>query len=190
MTKIILEEENEYLNQLLKEAYKMLTDIGIQPAPLESIVIRYDKNKHKRYTATCTKNEGKFYIALHYRSKEEKPREDGRPLHTFRSIMHELIHTCTNPDTGDWLRGHNEYFMNYARMIREAYHINIVATIGVTEFKYTHLPCLYSVTCPHCGSSVEYYSEKDWKKYEDYYKEFGVLRSYCEKVEPLTLALA
>lgn len=184
MAKIILDKEDENLNHLLDEAYEMLTAIGIQPAAKDTVVIRYDKNKYKRYTATCTKANGKYYITLHYRAKEEQP-VNGRPLHTFRAIMHELVHTCTNTKTGEWLTGHNEQFRNYAKMVQDTYGINIIATIKVGDFKNTHLPCVYRITCSKCGSAIEYYSEKEWKKDKEYYEKYGMLCGYCGHTEKI-----
>lgn len=182
MGKIILDKEDTELNNILKEAYNMLTDIGVQVAPLSSIVIRYDKNTRKKFTANCIKKDNTFYITVHYKAKTE-PEKANKKSHTFRAIMHELVHTIYNSETDEYgLFVHDSRFVGCAYEIKKEYDINIMTTIKAADFPYTNRPCLHSITCENCGATLEFYSEATWKKYQAYIAGKNLHCAYCKAI--------
>lgn len=176
---IILSEEDKELNQMLEEAHKMLTDMGMKIAPISSIMIRYNMNRRQKAVAACSPYCGAFLITLHYKAKDE-PEVRKKQTYTFRSILHELVHTCYDEETHQYgLPDHNEKFLRYAHEIESCYGINIIQTIMPADLKYTDRDCIERCACENCGAATEFYSEKTRKAYMERVRGTRGHCNYC-----------
>lgn len=138
-------EESDELVEMLRKAHKMLVDINLPVADLDSIYIAYMKMRkhHKNHAAFCFNRDNSNVIFV---SSDFKQERNPKKL-VLEIILHELVHLCSK-DGASWHPSHDKQFITWGQSIIDHYGINVMA--GGKHFEYSYKPVVVEIKCPCC----------------------------------------
>lgn len=150
------------LNELLKEAMEKCTTVGI---PYGNITeIKLNNRLSKCWGRCLTKNHKDFWIEINGKfAKDEFSTNDA----IIAVICHEIIHTCD----GCWNHGYK--FMQYGKLLTDAYGIKVSATDSAENLTVDSIAWnaskKYAVKC-ECGTTIYKDRMCDLIRYPSYYR--------------------